>query len=146
MPSWPTITAHRADENCVDSQLRTMPQRQPIGNHLNLTCVSDWHINVHVCQEYIPSNARARLSADPRRGVLQRHTARAQDTSSGACSSVIPIRVHAAPTTAPRQASRQLHTEPSQQKHTEVRIREGELLLRWQDSEGTSSLRAGLRQ
>ena len=70
MPSWPAITAHKADQSCVYSQLRTMPQRQAVGDHLNLTCISDWHINVHVCQKNISCNTRACFSAHPRRSML----------------------------------------------------------------------------
>ena len=86
----------RADDYGIERELRSVPERQAVGDDLDAPRVAHRDVDVQVSDPDVACNARASLPTDAGDGMLVRKGSRCQDTGRSARRAVVTKRVEAA--------------------------------------------------
>ena len=116
----------RADDCGIERELRSVPERQAVGDDLDAPRVAHRDVDVHVSDPDVACNARASLPTDAGDGMLERKSSRCQDTGRSARRAVVTERVEAAAAAADARRQGERQPQASQQEHPEVFGRQGD--------------------
>ena len=116
----------RADDCGIERELRSVPERQAVGDDLDAPRVAHRDVDVHVSVPDVACNARASLPTDAGDGMFERKGSRCQDTGRSARRAVVTQRVEAAAAAADARRQGERQRQASQQEHPEVFGRQGD--------------------